>query len=189
MEAKLPTYSFCWTSPFSFVLFILATVLNSLWSLWSYQLANNDETWWFTVKNISNQLLLVCNHKPTLKCLIQAQPHCRSFDRPAAHYQKNPCCWQTHEKVNHKQHDKAGTRVRRAAGDLAFGDVSISLRAHSVQLSALLLHMRDTRPIRAYRIYGGGAQVASVIYLFRGIKKSAQCVCSYCSHCTNSLDF
>lgn len=72
----------------------------------------------------------------------------------------------THEKVNHKQRDKEGTRVSRAARDLAFGDVSISFLAHSVQLSALLHHMKDTRPIRAYRIYGGGAQVASGIYLF-----------------------
>lgn len=72
----------------------------------------------------------------------------------------------THGKVNRKQRDKAGTRVSRASGDLAFGDVSISLLAHSVQLLALLLHMRDTRPIRAYRIYGGGAQVALGIYLF-----------------------
>lgn len=81
---------------------------------------------------------------------------------------KNPCRRQmpTHGKVNRKQRDKAGTRVSRASGDLAFGDVSISLLAHSVQLLALLLHMRDTRPIRAYRIYGGGAQVALGIYLF-----------------------
>lgn len=121
---------------------------------------------------MSNQLLLVCKYKSTLKCLIQAQPHCRLFDRPAAHYQKNPCCQQmpTHEKVNRKQRDKEGTRVSRAARDLAFGDVSISLLAHSVQLSALLLHMKDTRPIRAYRIYGGGPQVASGIYLFRRIR-------------------
>lgn len=76
----------------------------------------------------------------------------------------------TDEKVNRKQRDKAGTRVSRAASDLAFGDVSISLLAHSVQLSALLLHTKDTRPIRASRIYGGGAQVASAIYLFWSIR-------------------
>lgn len=77
---------------------------------------------------------------------------------------------QTHKKVNRKQRDEAGTRVSRAAGDLAFGDVSISLLGHSVRLSALLLHMRDTRPIRAYKIYAGGAQVVSGIYLFRRIR-------------------
>lgn len=78
-------------------------------------------------------------------------------DRSAAHYLKDPRRRQMppHEKVNRKQRDKAGTRVSHAAGDLAFGDVSISLLAHSVQLSALLLHMRDSRPIRARRIHGG----------------------------------
>lgn len=75
-----------------------------------------------------------------------------------------------HEKVNCKQRDEAGTRVSRAVGDLAFGDVSISLLGHSVRLSALPLHTRDTRPIRAYKIYGGGAEVVSGIHLFRRIR-------------------
>lgn len=170
MEVKFPS---CWRSPFSFIHFNLAVVLNCLCSIWFYQSSSvNNETWGFTLKNMSDQLLLVCNYKFVLKCLIQAQPHRRSLDRPAAHYRKNPCCRQmpTQEKVNCKQRDKAGTRVSRAASDLAFGDVSISLLAHSVQLSALLLHMRDTRPIRACRIYGGGAQVASGLYLFRRIR-------------------
>lgn len=53
-------------------------------------------------------------------------------------------------KVNRKQRDKAGRGVSRTAGDLAFGDVSIRLLPHSGQLSAMLFHVRDTRPITAY---------------------------------------
>lgn len=55
----------------------------------------------------------------------------------------------SNEKVNSKQHDKVGTRLRGTAGDLAFGDVSISLPARSVRLSAPLTVVKDTGPIRA----------------------------------------
>lgn len=58
----------------------------------------------------------------------------------------------SNEKVNCKQHDKAGRRVSGPVSDLAFRDVSISLLAHCVQLSPLLSVVKDTRPIRAYRI-------------------------------------
>lgn len=58
----------------------------------------------------------------------------------------------SNEKVNCKQHDKAGRRVSGPAGDLAFQDVSISPLARSVQLSVPLSVAKDTRPIRGYRI-------------------------------------
>lgn len=58
----------------------------------------------------------------------------------------------SNEKVNCKQHDKAGRRVSGPVSDLAFRDVSISLLAHCVQLSPPLSVVKDTRPIRAYRI-------------------------------------
>lgn len=67
---------------------------------------------------------------------------------------EDPCCRQmpSNEKVNCKQRDKAGRRVSGPASDLAFRDVSISLLAHRVRLSATLSVVKDTRPIRAYRI-------------------------------------
>lgn len=61
----------------------------------------------------------------------------------------------SNEKVNCKQHDKVGTRLSGAVGDLAFRDVSISFLARSVRLSAPLSIAKDTRPIRAYRIWAG----------------------------------
>lgn len=87
---------------------------------------------------------------------------------------KQPCRRQapSNAKVNCKQHDKAGTRVSGAVGDLAFRDVSISLLARSVQLSAPLFVMKDTRPIRAYRIWGWwwGPQVALGRFFFLYMK-------------------
>lgn len=68
----------------------------------------------------------------------------------------SPGCRQmaSNEKVNSKQHDKAGTRLSGATGDLAFRDVSISFLAHLVQFSAPLSIVKDTRPIKAYRMGG-----------------------------------
>lgn len=76
-----------------------------------------------------------------------------SFDGPHV-WLENPCCRQmpSNEKVNCKQHDKAGRRVSGPVGDLAFRDVSISQLERSNQLSAALSVVKDTRPIRAYRI-------------------------------------
>lgn len=62
----------------------------------------------------------------------------------------------SNEKVNCKQHDKAGRRVSSPVCDLAFQDVSISLLACSTQLLVALSVVKDARPIRAYRIQGGG---------------------------------
>lgn len=61
----------------------------------------------------------------------------------------------SNEKVNSKQHDKGGTRLCSTAGDLAFGDVSISLLARSVRLSTPLPVVKDTGPIRATAFVSG----------------------------------
>lgn len=58
----------------------------------------------------------------------------------------------SNEKVNCKQHDTAGRRVSGPVCDLAFGDVCVSLLARAIQLSAPLSVVKDTGPIRAYRI-------------------------------------
>lgn len=70
------------------------------------------------------------------------------------HNQKNPCCRQmeSNEKVNSKQRDKAGRRVSGPVCDLAFQDVSVSLPARSIPLPAPRSVMKDTGPIRAWRI-------------------------------------
>lgn len=77
-------------------------------------------------------------------------PRCTPFT-DHTYDQKNSCCRQMlcKEKVNHKQRDKAGRRVSGPVSDLAFRDVSISLLACSVQLSAPLSVVKDTGPIRA----------------------------------------
>ena len=72
--------------------------------------------------------------------------------------EENPCCGQmeSNEKVNSKQHDKAVGRVSGPACDLAFQDVSVSPLARSIPRPAPRSAMKDTRPIRAWRIPGGG---------------------------------
>lgn len=69
----------------------------------------------------------------------------------------------SNEKVNCKQHDKAGRRVSGPVCDLAFRDVSISLLARSVRLSAPLSVVKDTRPIRAHTGCKGVVVVVVVV--------------------------